>query len=618
MTRVRLLSCLITLLACGLAGCGSEDTQAPSEPTPPPEICAAPNRVVGDSCVPPGIPVGDCGEGFVHDGVDGCEPVLPAAACADGLMAVPGDEACLPVMVCGEGPWGDIPVDDDTVFVDGDYAGGSSDGSAAMPFTTIGSAVAAAAEGALIAVGAGTYAEDVELSKPVRLWGICPERVAIVGVGDSIGAVDIRVGASGAEVRGLAITGDNAVAVFVSGAENVTLAQLWVHDTAARAISVENSLGPTSFSVERVLVERSLDAGLFVGGSAASLEQLAVRDILPSASDQSHGHGIDLVAGADGTPAVVTLSESLIERSHDAGLLVAGAEATLEGVVVRDVFPQASDDFGGRGLVVQIDPVTGALARFTGTHLLVERTHAFGLFIAGSQAHLENVVVRDIEPRQSDQTAGHGIHVQPDFITGIQGSARVVSTVVARTHDLGIFAGASEADFEGLVVRDTRPRAFDQGGGRGMSIQYNPETGAAASARLSASLVERSHDIGIFVGATQATIDRVVVRETALRQSDGLFGDGFAIIGSDATSASVSITDSVSRDNARAGLSNFGSMVSIAGSALTCNAFELAGEAQFGRDFSFDDLGGNSCGCPTATAACKAISAGLAPPEPLP
>ena len=50
---------------------------------------------------------------------------------------------------------------------------------------------------------------------------------------------------------------------------------------------------------------------------------------------------------------------------------------------------------------------------------------------------------------------------------------------------------------------------------------------------------------------------------------------------------------------------------------LVCNAFDLAGEAHNEQPFEFEDIGGNGCGCPEASGACKAISAGLAPPEPL-
>src|SRR5688572_26928029 len=115
------------------AGCGGGETEPALA-----SACPAPELALPDeTCIRPGIPPGGCAPGFVHDGEYGCEPVLPAEPCPPGLMAVPGDAACRPVMPCGEGKWGELPVDASTVYVDGSYAG-ASDGSAAAPFTSIG------------------------------------------------------------------------------------------------------------------------------------------------------------------------------------------------------------------------------------------------------------------------------------------------------------------------------------------------------------------------------------------------------------------------------------------------------------------------------------------------
>ena len=71
-------------------------------------------------------------------------------------------------------------------------------------------------------------------------------------------------------------------------------------------------------------------------------------------------------------------------------------------------------------------------------------------------------------------------------------------------------------------------------------------------------------------------------------------------------------------DSARAGVTNFGSLVSLAGTRVRCAAVDLDGELAGSNDFEFIDGGGNSCGCPAATGSCKVVSAGLAPPDALP
>ena len=225
---------LVSLAA--LVGCGSADTK----PGPEPETCDPPNRIVGEACLEPGVqdngcPAGTLGwedgscrpagvppemclEGWVHDGDAACDPILPVEPCPSGLMAVPGEATCHPVMECGSGAWGNIPVDASTVYVDAAYAGGISNGSDTQPFTAIADAIAAAPDGALIAVAAGTYDEVVVFNKPLRLWGVCPEQGRGHGQeGSAFGAASLTAvylggAASGSELHGVAVTGDKPTA----------------------------------------------------------------------------------------------------------------------------------------------------------------------------------------------------------------------------------------------------------------------------------------------------------------------------------------------------------------------------------------------------------------------
>jgi Protein of unknown function (DUF1565) len=632
------------VIALGLLGCGSESKSGPEGDggggAGGAEACPAPNRMVGDRCLEPGVqddgcPAGQlgrgdgscqaagvppelCAEGFTHDGDAGCEPVLPSEPCPNGSMAVPGESQCHPVMDCGSGKWGDIPIDDDTIHVDQSYGGGASDGSQAQPFTTIVAAVAAASTGALIAVAAGSYQEDVFVDRSVRLWGVCPEQVSVEGQGTTIGAIDIQVGASGTEVVGLAVTTDsNAASILVAGAEDVTLERLWVHDGAGRGINVQNDLGPTSVTVRDVLVEANHEIGVFVAGSQLDLAAVVVRDTLPRVSDQTSGRGIVIQASPmNAMPSIATVTGSLIERNHEAGVVIEGSEAGLEGLVVRDTAAQPSDQASGRGLVIQANNATSAPANVTVTGALIERNHEIGVLVMGSQATLEGLVVRDTLPRPSDQDIGRGINIQPDFLNGDPANVTVSSSLIEKNHDVGILVMGSQATLEGLVVRDTLPRQNDQIFGRGIQIQIDPATGAPSTGSVVGSLVERNLELGVAVVGSQATFAGVAVRQTAVRASDGLFGDGIVALNELGPAAAV-VDACLSEDNARAGLISFGSGVALSNSASRCNALDLAGEPIVDEPFVFDDLGGNECGCGETTGACKAATTGLAPPEPV-
>src|SRR5262249_31135691 len=161
-----------------------------------------------------------------------------------GTMAVPGEVECHDVAPCGEGRWGAIPVDATTQYVDAAYQGGASDGSESKPWTTIQAAVDAAAPGAIVAIAAGSYAERVLVEgSPVRVWGKCPSMVEIAG--PYPGTVDVRVGASATEVHALAVSGET-YGILVSGATDVVVDSVWIHDTPQRGVNVQDTLGPAS------------------------------------------------------------------------------------------------------------------------------------------------------------------------------------------------------------------------------------------------------------------------------------------------------------------------------------------------------------------------------------
>src|SRR5262245_10810632 len=65
----------------------------------------APGEALLDNgtCQKAGIPADACGEGFMPDGKDGCEAILPVEPCPKGMMAVPGMTMCEEVASCGNG-----------------------------------------------------------------------------------------------------------------------------------------------------------------------------------------------------------------------------------------------------------------------------------------------------------------------------------------------------------------------------------------------------------------------------------------------------------------------------------------------------------------------------------
>jgi hypothetical protein len=674
----------VVLLALSRLGCGNGQETAPIESEAacatgewlrddgvcvpaglPPDMPCPPGEWLRDdgTCIPAGVPPEGCGDGFVHDGDRGCEPILPEAACPSGQMAVPGETTCREIAPCATGRWGDIPVEPDTQYVDTSYAGMDSDGSALRPWTSVQAGIDAASSGAIVAIAEGSYLEDVLVEgKPVRLWGVCPALVEVVGTAAEVSAISVFTGAAGTEVRDLAIRGD-ANGFTVSGSLDVRLEHAWVHDTASRGIDVEHVFGPTSVNVRASLIERSHEHGVAVFAAAATVEESVIRD-----TSGLNGRGVEAAANV-GAPSTLLLRSSLVERNDELGVLAAGSEVTVEASVIRDT---RGTVLGlGRGVLAQADATTGTPATLVVRSSLVERSHDLGMFVSGSNATVEASVLRDTQP-DAQGLRGSGVLAQGYEVTGapstlslrwslidqnqesgvsVTGSVATVeasvvrdthtnalgrhgrgvdaeglpingapstlllrSSLVERSQEIGVYVSGSEATVEASVVRDTRPDASGFGG-RGVEAAASELTGAPPTLHLHSSFIEQSHEAAVAVFAVGVTIDACLLRDTHPSPGWGA-GEGVMVV-SHANPASVIITGTRIHQSALAAAAVWGAHGAIENSAMTCQAFDLNRESYRENAGELEDLGGNACGCPEPTRTCKAESAGLVPPPPL-
>lgn len=354
-------------------------------------------------CVRSGVPRELCPSGFEPDEVGGCDPLLPPEPCPSGRLALPGQDTCHPLVDCGDAPWGVIPVDEATLHVDGSYAGTDSDGSAARPFSAIQAAIDVASPGSLIAVAAGTYVDDLRIiEKPVRLWGRCPQLVSLE-LADSW-AVGIQE-ADGTELRGLAMTGIG-YGVFVRDADDVVLDTVWIHDTADVGLLLRGESRPLSVTVSNSLIEGTTGAGVALIGGTLTMTRSVVRRI--QSDPYLSGRGIDAQPSLPGNPAAVTIRESVISESREAGIAAFGAEVVLNASVVQATLPRESD--GRFGVGVQLQPMAGpSTAAIDGS--VIRGNRSFGLSVLGSSASVDLGTVADTAAQHDDGLFGDAITV---------------------------------------------------------------------------------------------------------------------------------------------------------------------------------------------------------------
>jgi len=618
---IRSAVAVVALAACGASSSGSGGAAA----TP---TCAVEDVVAANgTCVGPGVPPGGCDPGFTYDGNGGCDPILPAADCGEGEMAVPGDTECHAVGAagdpptcpsgqmalpgetscheladCGAAPWGNIPVDATTQYVDGSYAGGASDGSASKPWTTIGAGVTAAAAGAVVAVAAGSYAESVSIEdKAVHLWGRCPSMVEIAGTDANTGAVGAAT--KGTEIHTIALTGVG-IGAALGPASMVVLESVWLHDTAADGIetfgsatvrgslveraahvgiglyppagnlsidgsvvrdvasAADGSLGHgidadqgTSLAVTGSVFERNHEAQFAVGGGRVTIDGCVVRDTLPNTSNKTGGSGV--FAQFEGVRTTLTVLESTFEWNAGGAIVSLGSDVVVWSTLIRDTQPQASDLRYGEGLEAQVDPSSKQPASVTAMYSLVERSRYGGAVAIGGRLTLDHCVVRDTLPQESDGTFGVGVQAEIDEATKLRASLTVSRSLLERNRTVGLAVIGADAAVDSLLVRDMLPRQSDATGGHAIEVATDPAAPMLrGTLKLTGSVITRSRGIGVAAFSADLVIDRTVVSSTQPDPSASEEGYGLQVLSSipGVGPANLTLARSLVADNVGSGL----------------------------------------------------------------
>jgi hypothetical protein len=530
--------------------------------------------------------------------------ILPVEACPDRLMAVPGETSCREVAPCGDGTWGDIPNEPANQWVDASYAGGNSNGSQLQPWIRIQDAIDAVASGAIVAVAAGRYVEDLELrDKVVRLWGRCPSMVEIEGAG-AIATIVVGASASASEIHGVAVRGPGA-GVLATGAD-LLVDKVWIHDTGDYGVVEEISSGQVgTMTLSGSLIERATSFGAEVWGGALVIENTSIRDTAPDA-DGYFGRAVE-VEIAEGQPSSLTMSGSLLERNHDIATYIYGSYARIESSVIRDTAPRALTDTRGRGLeVIDADGVRSALELYTS---VLTGNRELTLSMRLSDAVVSSTVLRGTLRSTDDADWGRGANIQNGATIAMSDS------LIVGNAGLGIFLGGATGTFERIAIRDPVADVPTLWPGRGLQVQPAP-TGEAAHAVLIDSLVDNAVEIGVMFADASGSVERTLIRNALAAPANGLMGDGIAAMREDPTGPQeLSIIDSRVESSVRAGVSSFGAGITIEGSTFECNPIQLAIATS---KATFEDRGGNDCGCGAERDDCQAVGAELEPPLPVP
>jgi hypothetical protein len=459
---------------------------------------------------------------------------LPEEDCPIGTMAILGETTCQPIASCGSGSWGDIPSDANTQHVDPSYTGGGNDGTAAAPWLTLTEAMAAASAGDVVALAAGDYPGPVALSDGVTLWGRCPEMVSITGAANQ-SAVTMS---AASELRGLRVVGGAVGVDVVVGP--ATIREVSVQDSQLQGIVVR---APSTLN--RVAVEGTGDAGIFVTGSTLTMDDAWLHD--------SDWIGVAVFnAGAQRSEAQVT--GLVVERVSRVGVLVQGSDATLEDCAIRDLTEVGN---AGRGIHTQIDDATLLRGQTTLRRCSVERAVEHGVSFSGSDGLMEDVTILDTLAR-SDGSEGQGLMIRNNDATGEASDVVVDHATVESSRLAGVTVAGATAELGHLLVRDTLPRVADDEEGRGLAVVEQATSNSPPNVTLTDGILEGNHGAGLSNTGGELLVERSIVRETEVEVATGLFGRGITSQGGTSPDqATLEVRDSWVQDNHEVAVSAF-------------------------------------------------------------
>ena len=209
------------------------------------------------------------------------------------------------------------------------------------------------------------------------------------------------------------------------------------------------------------------------------------------------------------------------------------------------------------------------------------------------------------------------------FSIKAKGKIQIAESVVELCGGLGYYGNNTETGSGDVsLLNDT----FGVNSGGGILIFGNAKPVGVTKCYLYANRYAgiRLKEVGL------AAICHNLIKLTQPRKIDGKFGDGIVaecsenvIVCQDGQNFALDYLPPGIEDSARAGVTTIGSNVSLTNVKFECNLIDL--DAEDGglsgcpnHPSSFDDKGGNLCGCDGANVACQVKSLNLDPPDPVP
>ncbi|HSO35625.1 MAG TPA: right-handed parallel beta-helix repeat-containing protein, partial [Labilithrix sp.] len=259
------------------------------------------------------------------------------------------------------------------------------------------------------------------------------------------------------------LSGNNDIGLLAEAKGTATLTDSVVLGTLPAADKT-NGLGVSAIQGSTVTLKGSAVIGSHQSGVAAIgpnakllLEDSLVADTQTDAQAE-RGFGVDLESG--GT-AELKGSALVGNASAGVGALDAGSRVTMTGSVVLATRADGKKK-GGRGLAIE----TGAAAAISTSAFIGNRDIGISVRGAGATATVDQTVVRNTLPLESNGTHGRGIEV------GSGGKATVARASFLANHGVAVLAiSKGSIDMQNAWIADTDADKASGGPGRAATVQ---------------------------------------------------------------------------------------------------------------------------------------------------
>jgi len=340
----------------------------------------------------------------------------PDPDCDTGHLEDDGE--CVPA-ACGSGTWGNLEVDESTVYVNITAAEGG-DGSEGAPFSSIQDGLDAAGDidGGMVAVAAGTYPETLELDggyHGVRLAGRCRELVSIdaSGGGEDTPGIYANLGNSEVELSGVTVSGSQYIGVSVGSGVLRIRDSAVVGSGYVGVWACQHGAYDTLLSMEGCEVGGNSRGGVFAldSDTTVSLTETAIVDTLPDEKGD-FGYGILVQDGAN-----LDAEACEVARNSAIGVFVldSGSSVALRETIIEDTKPDENGN-GGMGIQVQDGASLDAEA------CVVRGNTNMGLSVndPGTSAYIKETTIENTQPKASGG-GGYGITINEEATLDVEG-----------------------------------------------------------------------------------------------------------------------------------------------------------------------------------------------------